>query len=565
MAGGISSRLAKILYPAPVFILCGLIEIAHHCPSLAGVSALPPPSAVLSAGQELLLSGTLLKDVAASLVRVFSGFSLAFTVSLGLAVLMHRSRWLSWLLSPFIEILRPVPPIAWIPVAITIFGFGDAAACSIIFCGAFYPMFTNFLLGLRSVPSIYLESAKVLGASQWRQYFAVILPHAMPTGIAGLRVGLGFAWMCVVVAEMIAAKSGLGYEIQLNRQLLRLDRVMAGIACIGALGFLMNRGLEKIERLISPWNFAESNSASDEECEEQNGESNLTFALSRTEAENSQSFAIVEVNNLSFDHGNRGTVEDLSLSINGGEITCLVGPSGCGKTTLMRLIAGLCQPRSGSVSVHGRSSMVFQGASLFPWLTIRDNIKFGMVGDLSSFEKDELANKLLSTFKIRNCALRYPQQTSGGQQQRAALARALATRPDILLLDEPFSALDSQVRCRLQEEISRLVASTNLSVVIVTHDIQEAVFLSNRVIVFSAEQMRVVHEERLKSGHARKSTFRESREFVQAVERLESIIAKRTIAGSDERNTIDREHEDARIAEEEISWTTPYPVSNAKS
>ncbi len=187
-------------------------------------------------------------------------------------------------------------------------------------------------------------------------------------------------------------------------------------------------------------------------------------------------------------------VDDVSLNVNEGEFTAIVGPSGCGKTTLLRMIAGLETPTSGTIAVTSsdqtavRNAMVFQGRSVFPWLTVSDNVKYGLsLNGASSAVKKARTESLLSLVGLSRFASAWPHQLSEGMRQRVAIARALAVDPQLLLMDEPFGALDEQTRFILQEELLRIWEQTGKTVVFVTHSIDEALTLADRVVVMSAQ------------------------------------------------------------------------------
>jgi ABC-type nitrate/sulfonate/bicarbonate transport system ATPase subunit len=200
---------------------------------------------------------------------------------------------------------------------------------------------------------------------------------------------------------------------------------------------------------------------------------------------------------------NAPVLEDVSLDVKHGEFVAIVGPSGCGKTTLLRIIQGLDFATSGSVDVrvktgHGpRMSYVFQRASLLPWYSVRNNVSFGLTlqsgKDIydSRKERDKAVDELLSLTGLTKYADFYPDQISGGMQQRVNVARALAVRPDVLLLDEPFSALDALTREKLQIDVSAILTQIGTTAVLVTHDIREAVFLSDRIAVMGSHPGRI--------------------------------------------------------------------------
>jgi NitT/TauT family transport system ATP-binding protein len=194
---------------------------------------------------------------------------------------------------------------------------------------------------------------------------------------------------------------------------------------------------------------------------------------------------------------NRATwaLKDVSLQLPKGTFTCLVGPSGCGKTTLLHLVAGFVAPTFGEVRLGGKKitgpgpdrSVVFQEYALFAWFTARQNIEFGpRVGGLGAAERRRRSDQLLAMMGLEKAADKYPHELSGGMRQRVAVARGLATHPDVLLMDEPFAAVDALTRATLQEELLRLWRELNLSIVFVTHNVDEAVFLADRIVVMSA-------------------------------------------------------------------------------
>ena len=214
----------------------------------------------------------------------------------------------------------------------------------------------------------------------------------------------------------------------------------------------------------------------------------------------------LQLSHVSRDFGGLPVLEDLSLTIQQGEFVVLVGPSGCGKTTLLNILSGAIAPTSGMVTTSGVLRTVYQHDGLFPWLTVRDNIGLGLRGMTDKEAKAAELADLLALIRLEEFADHYPHQLSGGMRQRVELARALAGRSDILLLDEPFSALDYQTRLRLRRELVRLLALRPRTVVFVTHDIEEAAQLADRVLVLSERPAQVKTELFLTTPRPRELT-----------------------------------------------------------
>ncbi|SAI73534.1 ABC transporter ATP-binding protein [Bordetella ansorpii] len=222
-------------------------------------------------------------------------------------------------------------------------------------------------------------------------------------------------------------------------------------------------------------------------------------------------------------------LSSVSLKIKKGEFISLLGPSGCGKSTLLNILAGFQAPTSGVLLQNGREivgpdpsrTVVFQDYALFGWMSLQKNVEFGMKAKgIGKAERAEKARHLLAQVQLSGFENRYPHEVSGGMKQRAAIARALAPDPEILLMDEPFGALDAQTRVLLQEEIARLSTDTGKTVIFVTHGIDEAVFLADRVIVMSPRPGRVREEVIVDLGRPRTADIRGGDWFVSTVNSL---------------------------------------------
>ncbi|OSI33689.1 ABC transporter ATP-binding protein [Bradyrhizobium canariense] len=224
----------------------------------------------------------------------------------------------------------------------------------------------------------------------------------------------------------------------------------------------------------------------------------LALSEGKEDAVSESNDFVVELRSVSKLYGDAAAVADISLKARRGELLCLLGPSGCGKTTTLRMVAGFVEPSSGSIHINNidmthqppyrrDTGMVFQSYALFPHMTVAENVAFGLENLRWPREKrDKRVEEMLELVELPHFAQRLPSQLSGGQQQRIALARALAIKPAVLLLDEPFSNLDAQLRVRMREELQEVVRSVNVTTLFVTHDQEEALTMSDRIVVMNA-------------------------------------------------------------------------------
>ena len=231
-------------------------------------------------------------------------------------------------------------------------------------------------------------------------------------------------------------------------------------------------------------------------------------------------------------------LEPTSLEVADNDFITILGPSGCGKSTLLRIVAGLETPSAGEVLLEGKAvsgpgpdrGMVFQSYTLFPWLTVRDNVCFGLrERGLPRAEQLAIADRFLAQVGLKGFENHHPAQLSGGMQQRTALARALANDPKMLLLDEPFGALDHQTRELMQELLLGIWEADRKTVMFVTHDIDEAIFMASRVVVMSARPGRIKCDISIDLPHPRSYKVKTTPEFAAYKERLTEEIRVETI------------------------------------
>ena len=228
-------------------------------------------------------------------------------------------------------------------------------------------------------------------------------------------------------------------------------------------------------------------------------------------------------------------LKDVNLSIDKGEFVTVVGPSGCGKSTLLMLIAALLEPSAGSIALNGAQvttpgsdrALVFQDFALLPWRTVLKNVEVGLeLKKVPRAERERIARHYLDVVALQDFADRYPHQLSGGMRQRVAIARALCVDPEILLMDEPFGALDAQTRQVMGSELLRLWEADRKTVVFVTHDLDEAIYLADRIVVMSASPGRIIREIRVDLPRPRDLDIRNTLEFLEYRQLIWSLLER---------------------------------------
>jgi len=224
------------------------------------------------------------------------------------------------------------------------------------------------------------------------------------------------------------------------------------------------------------------------------------------------------------DKGRLQVIEKISFSVQEGEFVALVGPSGCGKTTLLNLMAGFVRPDSGTVVIDGRLQekpnsrgiLISQQGSVFPWLTVRENLMFGLNGHPPQAHAD-MADQYADIVGLKGFEDSFPHELSGGMLKRAELARALVVKPDILYMDEPFSALDALMSLRMRNELLRILAKERHTVILITHDVEEAIHVADRILVLSGRPTRIQATFEVPFSHPRKLTSAASQELRMSI------------------------------------------------
>jgi NitT/TauT family transport system ATP-binding protein len=251
----------------------------------------------------------------------------------------------------------------------------------------------------------------------------------------------------------------------------------------------------------------------------------------------------IQFEGVSVRFGGLKVVDDVSYAIGEGEFVSVIGPSGCGKTTMMNIVAGFVQPSAGQVLLDGKPvpgpgpdrGVIFQEYGVFPWLSVKENIAFGLklgANRVSHAEREQICERYMRLMGLADFADAWPKTLSGGMRQRLAIARAYAVKPEFLLMDEPFGALDAQTRSAMQDLLLEVLAAEGKTVMLITHSVEEAVYLSNRIVVMTARPTRIREIIDVPFGYPREESLHESPEFGALRSHVRELVMKEYAAQS---------------------------------
>jgi NitT/TauT family transport system ATP-binding protein len=243
----------------------------------------------------------------------------------------------------------------------------------------------------------------------------------------------------------------------------------------------------------------------------------------------------IRFENVSMAYGGMTVVDDVSFAIADREFVSLIGPSGCGKTTMMNMVAGFVQPTGGRVLLDGKPvtgpgsdrGVIFQEYGVFPWLTVRENIAFGLqlgANRVTPAERDAIVERYMGLMGLADFADAWPKMLSGGMRQRLAIARAYAVKPQFLLMDEPFGALDAQTRSAMQDLLLEVLSAERKTVMLITHSVEEAIYLSSRIIVITARPARIREVIEVPFGYPRDEALHEKPEFGELRSHIRALV-----------------------------------------
>ena len=432
-----------LLRVAPWFLPVGIVAVWQLASSVGWLSTriLPSPEGVVMAFWTLSASGELWQHLAISSWRALIGFSIGGSLGLILGLISGLSRWGERLLDTSIQMLRNVPHLALIPLVILWFGIDESAKIFLVALGTLFPIYINTWHGIRNIDRGLVEMARSYGLSGIPLFIHVILPGALPSIMVGVRFALGLMWLTLIVAETISANSGIGYLAMNAREFLQTDVVVVAIILYALLGKLADVSAQLLERLVA-----------------------LEPGLSFEGGHGMNTARLNQGTPLLLNAVSKHYAENIVLNQLAGLETPTAGDVLAGTTPL--------------AEIQDDTRMMFQDARLLPWKSVIDNVGLGLKG-----QWHDAARQALAAVGLVNRAGEWPAALSGGQKQRVALARALIHRPGLLLLDEPLGALDALTRLEMQDLIVSLWQEHGFTVLLVTHDVSEAVAMADRVLL----------------------------------------------------------------------------------
>ena len=481
-----------------------------------------------------------------SIRTIFFGFLISSIIGVPLGILCGTYRFFSRLQEPFIEFFRYLPAPAFGALCVAILGIDDGPKIAIIVIGTFFQQVLVISNTVRKVDPALVEAAQTLGARGLRLMGRVVIPASITDIYTDMRILLGWAWTYLIVAEVVGTMSGITFFINQQARYRNFDNVYAAIMMIGIIGLTTDMALAWLGKGLFPWkrkararksaatvSWWQSRIAGNPTGRGGTGPSPVLENFGKLEPPwhvtpaqllcNPDSMltslelpdyhkqdpqvaarfkrirerpVVLSVRNLQKAFGPTDhqhiVFDNVSLDIHRREFVSIIGPSGCGKSTFIRIVAGLDEATGGEMLLDGKPvtgpgpdrGMVFQGYTLFPWRTVKQNVMFGLeMQGRSSADAEGTAREWLEMVGLSRFEDSYPHELSGGMKQRVAIARALANAPRILIMDEPFGALDALTRAKMQAYLLQIWKKVDITILFITHDLDEAVYLSDRILV----------------------------------------------------------------------------------
>lgn len=441
----------------PTLLSIAFIAIAWQLIALSiGFPALfPSISALLKEIYMLIISTDFFNALFATILRGIIGFIFAFLFAFLFASVAAFSGFWKSFFQPILVMTRSVPVISLVLIALLWFP-PTQLPVFIALITMFPILYQNTLTGLNQTDIRLVEVAQVFGKPKINQFLCIYIPSAKKNILDGAKTAMGFGWRAIIIGEVLSQPlHGIGTSMKLAQVYINVPELIAWTVVAIAVSYLFEFFIGQIQNI------------------------NLRVQLKNVEKNEfktetqSDRIKTIQVANLKKKYNQQLIFENLAISFSSNYVYFLKGPSGIGKTTLLRLLAGLEKEDEGKITIPQNTTIgyVFQDIRLLPWLTVAENIHYVLEKKkLNKLETSELINYLLKKLELKNQANKYPHELSGGQQQRVGLARALALKSDILLLDEPLNGLDSELKKQVTGFISEWISGYKPLVIWATHE-----------------------------------------------------------------------------------------------
>lgn len=409
----------------------------------------------------LFTTGTFYQSVAFTLLRGMEGIIISLGLAVGTSILFSRHETLNELFRPLLSLMRSIPVISFILLAL-IFLQPENIPLIIAFL-TMYPLLNeNLTKGFKELNPTLSIMTKTFRIRRINRYTQVLYPQLKPFLFSGLSSAVGFGWRAIIMGEVLSQCTfGVGSEMKRAQTFIDVPTLMAWTLVAAIISILFDKGIEKLSRITIPISYTQS-------------------AMSVTHPKPKD----ILLQDVSKSYKQTDVLKHLSIVFTAGEIYGLSAPSGTGKSTLLNLINGSLIPSAGSITAD-RSlgiSYVFHEPELLPHLSVLDNICLPLAAIYNKKQSESLGKQMLTLMEMEELSTRFPHELSYGQQQRTAIARALAYPSSILLMDEPFKGLDNELIRRIALHIRKLHANSNQTIIFVTHKPEELSLLANQTI-----------------------------------------------------------------------------------
>lgn len=454
--------------------------------------ALPPPQTVLWKTGNLFISEGFWIDVSATIIRAVVALGGSALVAIPLGIAAARRPTVAAVVGPSVVLVRAIPFISIILIAVIWFQSGVVPVFVAVLM-VFPLLYQAAVTGIGSIDPKLHEMTRSFQLSRLQRIRHLWLPGAAPSILGGVRAANGIAWKVAVAAEVLSVpREGIGASMGEARLYLETEVVLAWTVVLVLLASTTDRLLTFLEELVQRSRTV--GSSRDRSPRKQRASRERALISPNLGATPIEGIHLSEVSFRRYT-GDQALMERFNVTIDGGSITAIVGPSGVGKTTLLHLVAGLMPPTGGTIKVDPpypvRTRVVFQEPRLIPWRTIQQNVQLAVPKELPPDACGTIVERSLAMVELVGTMGSMPHELSGGMQQRIGLARALAATPDLLVIDEPLSAVDFAHRAELSELLKNVINEANLTTLIASHDLDLVYSVADRILLIEGRPLRI--------------------------------------------------------------------------